>query len=109
MPGRESVPLSAEQKLTYAGIWLLKKMDLSPEDGGMVMPIVMPPELTPLDDVLEALYLAGRIELDRKKERYQITRQGFEYIGQLIDEAEALVDEFEDYETPEVVAQLRAR
>ena len=105
---QQTATLSEDQKLSFAGIWLLKKMDIPPEDGGMVMPIVMPPELGPLDDVLEKLYLAGYVELDRKKERYQISKAGYAYIGQLMDEAEALVAEFEDHEVRDVVEQLRA-
>lgn len=104
----DDLPLNREQKLAYAGIWLLKKMDLKPEDGGMVVPFVLPGELTPLDDVLEALYMAGYVEPDRKRERYLITRRGYDHIGALIDEAEALIDEFEDREVGEVVARLRA-
>lgn len=108
MPDERAPPVTEEQKLAYAGIWLLKKMDLAPADGGMVVPFVMPGELTPLDDVVEALHLAGHVMPDKKRERYQITPQGLAYVGQLIDEAEALIDEFEDCEVHEVVARLRA-
>jgi hypothetical protein len=104
-----ALSLTKDQKLTYAGIWLLKKMDLRPEDGGMVFPIVLPSGQTPLEEVLEALYLAGYVSLDRKKERYQITAQGYEYIGMMIDEAQALVDEFQEYQRDDVVRELRAR
>ena len=99
---------TTEQKLSYAGIWLLKKMDLAPDDGGMVVPFVMPGELTPLDDVVEALYFAGYVTPDKKRERYEVTPAGYAYIGQLIDEAAALIEEFEELEVAEVVARLRA-
>lgn len=106
---RSNLPaLSQEQKLTYAGIWLLKKMDLAPEEGGMTAPTALPPELTPLDDVLQHLYFAGYVAPDRKKERYQITPQGYAYIGQLIDEAASMIEQYQDYEVHEVVARLRA-
>ena len=32
-------PISEDQKLVYAGIWLLKKMDLELKDGGMEVPV----------------------------------------------------------------------
>ena len=42
-----------DDKKTYAGIWLLKQMDLAPEDGGRTFPVVLPSELAPLDEVLQ--------------------------------------------------------
>ena len=101
--------LSEPERMTYAGIWLLKKMDLKPEDGGMVMPMYMPSELTPLEEVLQELQVNGHVQLNKKKERYEITKAGLAHIGALIDEAEALVDEFEDHELEDAVAELRAR
>jgi hypothetical protein len=101
--------LSDEQKLTYAGIWLLKKLDLMPTEGGLVLPLLLPAELTPLDDVLHALQYAGHVEPNHKKQRWDITKAGFAYIGALIDEAEALVDEFDDDELEDVIAELRRR
>ena len=98
-----------EQKLAYAGIYLLKKMDLDPKDGGMVMPVVLPSELAPLDEVLQDLALSGLIEINARKERYDLTKAGIAHIGTLIDEAEALVDEFDDQELPQVLAELRRR
>jgi hypothetical protein len=101
--------LSDEQKMTYAGIWLLKKMDLKPEEGGMVLPMHLPSELTPLDDVIQELLVAGHVQLNKKKERWEITKQGYAYIGRLIDEAEAMIEELDDLEVEQVVAELRRR
>jgi len=106
---RPTGAVTDEQKLTYAGIYILKKMDLKPEDGGMVFPLVMPSELTPLDEVFQELQLAGLVELDRRKDRYRISKKGLEYLGSLIDEAAALVDELDDEELPDAIAMLRAR
>ena len=99
----------AEDKLRYAGMYLLKKLDLKPEDGGLVLPAVLPHELEPLDEVLQELALAGLVELNRRKERWQITKAGLEHIGALIDEAEALIDEFDDQEPEQMLAELRRR
>lgn len=98
-----------EQKLTYAGIYALKLMDLKPADGGMAMPILLPPELSPLEDVLQELMNADLIEINRRKERYEITRKGYAHLTQLIEEAEALVDEFDHMEMEAAVAEMRAR
>ena len=101
--------LTPEQSLTYAGILVLKKMDLKPADGGLVMPVILDAELAPLEDVLERLVMQGRIEIDRKRQRYALTKSGVQYIGGLIGEAEAIIDEFDDWETIDMVAELRAR
>ena len=96
-------------KLQYASIYLLKRMDLKPEEGGLVMPILMPPELAPLEDVMQELVNLDYVAMNKKKERYELTKPGIAYIGELIDEAEALVEEFDELELEEAVAELRRR
>ncbi len=102
-------PLSDEEKQAYVGMWLLKKLDLKPEDGGMTLPIVLPSELGTLEETLHQLAVDGLVDLNAKKERYELTKQGVAYLGELIDEASDLVDEFDDEEMPEVVAELKRR
>jgi hypothetical protein len=106
---RPECVIDDEQKLTYAGMYLLKKMDLKPADGGMVMPLLLPSELAPLDDVLQHLLFQELIQINRRKERYDITKKGLAYIGGLIDEADALIREFDELEPDEVTAEFRAR
>lgn len=103
------MPVTPEQILTYAGIFVLKKMDLKPADGGLQMPVILDAQLAPLEDVLERLVLQSRLEIDRKRQRYALTKIGVQYIGSLIDEAEAIIHEFDDWETADMVAELRAR
>lgn len=43
-----------EQKLSYAGIYVLKKMDLKPADGGIALPVIMDALLSPLKEVVSA-------------------------------------------------------
>ncbi|WP_437547839.1 hypothetical protein WME97_47865 [Sorangium sp. So ce367] len=108
--GRRQQPIvSREQKLVYAGIYVLKKMDLKPADGGMEMPLVLPSELSPLEDVLQELVNADLVEVNRRKARFELTKKGLAYLGEIIDEAEALVDEFDDESLEDAVAELRGR
>ncbi|WP_438007526.1 hypothetical protein WME89_01610 [Sorangium sp. So ce321] len=107
--GRKQPIVSREQKLVYAGIYVLKKMDLKPADGGMEMPLVLPSELSPLQDVLQELVNADLVEVNRRKARFELTKKGLAYLGEIIDEAEALVDEFDDESLEEAVAELRQR
>lgn len=101
--------LDDDAKLRYVGIYLLKKLDLEPKDGGLEIPVVLPPELSPLDEALQHLAVEDLLVIDHKKARWQITKQGLAYLGTLIDEASDLVDEFEEDETEDVVAELRRR
>lgn len=101
--------LREEDKRAYAGIYLLKRMDLEPSDGGLVLPVVLPSDLTPLDEILMELAVEGLVVINSRKERWELTRKGLDYLASLIDEAEALIDEFDDDELPDVVAELRAR
>ncbi|XXY45063.1 hypothetical protein WME91_34185 [Sorangium sp. So ce269] len=107
--GRKQPIVSREQKLVYAGIYVLKKMDLKPADGGMEIPLVLPSELSPLQDVLQELVNADLVEVNRRKARFEITKKGLAYLGEIIDEAEALVDEFDDESLEDAVVELRRR
>ena len=98
-----------EQKLSYAGNYVLKKMDLKPADGGIALPVIMDALLSPLEEVVERLVMQGHLAIDRKTQRYSITKAGYRHIGALIDEAETIIDEFDDWETVDMVAELRAR
>ena len=98
-----------EQRQTYAGLYLLKKLDLKPADGGLELPVVLPSELSPLDETLQQLAVDDLIEINARKNRYELTKHGIAYLGTAIDEAEALVDELDDYEVDEAIAELRAR
>jgi hypothetical protein len=102
-------PITDEQKQTYASLVLLKKLDLKPEDGGLELPVVLPSELSPLDEVLQDLAVADHVVINAKKNRYELTKQGIAYLGTVIDEASDLVDEFDDYEVEEAIEELRAR
>jgi hypothetical protein len=59
--------------------------------------------------VLQELAVAGHVEINRKKERWDLTKQGIAYLGDHIDEARALIEEFDDDELPDVLAELEAR
>lgn len=96
-------------KLTYAGIYLLKKLDVTPEDGGLVIPLVLPRELEPLDAALERLAIDGLVAMNKKKGRYELTPAGIDHIGTLIDEAEHYIGEFDGMDTERMVPQLVKR
>lgn len=104
-----AVTISDDQKQTLVSLWLLKKLDLDPKDGGLEMPVVVPSELSPFDEYLQQLAVDGYVDINMRKGRYELTKAGIAYLGQVIDEAQAMVEELEDLETDEAVAELRAR
>jgi hypothetical protein len=103
------VSISEDQKHSLVGLWLLKQIDVGPKEGGMEMPVVLPSELAPLDDTLQQLAVDGFLEINAKKGRYDLTKKGIAYLGEVIDEAEQMVDELDELETHEAVEELRAR
>lgn len=102
-------PITEEQKHTYAGLYLLKKLDLPPEDGRLELPVVLPSELSPIDETLQQLAVDDLVAINAKKKRYELTKKGIAYLGAAIDEAQDLVDEFDDYEVEDAIAELAAR
>ena len=46
---RPGAALDDEARDAYVALWLLKKLDLKPADGGMELPVALPAELSPLD------------------------------------------------------------
>ncbi|MEZ4383359.1 MAG: hypothetical protein R3A79_18665 [Nannocystaceae bacterium] len=103
------MPLSEAKKRYYATIYILKMVDLDPREGGVEIPVLVPPELAPIEDLLESMAIEGLLAIERKRQRYVLTDRGVESIGLLIDEIEAIIDEFDDEETDAVIAELRAR
>jgi hypothetical protein len=101
--------INERTKLTYAGIYLLKKLDVTPEDGGLVLPLALPRELEPLDPALEQLVLDGHVSMDKKKGRYLLTPAGIDHIGTLIEEAEHYIDDFDGKPVEHIVPELRRR
>jgi hypothetical protein len=97
--------ISDEQKQTLAGLWVLKQMDL----GNREFPVIVGSDLAPLDDVLQQLAVDGYVDINARKERYELSKKGLEYLGRTIDEAQTLVDELDHLETADAIAEIKAR
>jgi len=106
---RPNTPIDDDTKATYIGLWLLKKLDLDPKEGGIRFPVVLDGELSPLDEPLQDLAVADLIQINVKKAQYELTKKGIAYLGEVIDEASDLVDELDDLEEDEAIAELRSR
>lgn len=97
--------ISDEQKQVLAGLWVLKQMDLGNQD----FPVIVGSDLAPLDDVLQQLAVEGYVDINARKQRYELSKKGVEYLGRTIDEAQTLVDELDELETADAIAEIRAR
>ncbi len=106
---RPGTAIDDEKKHTYASIYLLKKMDLKPEDGGMEMPVVLPSELAPIDETLQQLAVDDLIAIHKKKPIWDLTKKGLQYLADIIDETTDIIDELDDLEVAEAIAELRTR
>ena len=106
---RPGTAIDDEAKQTYIALWLLKKLDLTAEDGGMELAVSLPSELSPLDEPLQQLAVDDMVRINMKTGRYDLTKKGIAYLGEVIDEASDLVDELDDLEVKEAVALLHAR
>ncbi len=106
---RQGAVIDDEKKQTYAGLYLMKKLDLDPKNGGMDFPVVLPSELEPLDDVFQQMAVDDYVVINHKKARWDLTKKGTEYLKQNIDEAIDLLDEFDDHEPEDMIAELESR
>jgi hypothetical protein len=102
-------PISEEQKQSLVSLWIMKKMDIGPKEGGLEFPVVLPSELSPLDEYLQELAVEDYVQINAKKGRYELTKKGIDYLGHVIDEASDMVDDLEELETDEAIAELRNR
>jgi hypothetical protein len=103
------MPISDAKKRYYATIYVLKKLDLDVDEGGVELPVLLPPELAPLDGLLETMAIEGLVSIDRRRQRYVLAERGLETVGLLIDEIEGIIEEFDDEETSDTIAILRRR
>ncbi len=103
------VVVDDEQKQDFAALLLLKKLDLRPADGGLELPVVLPSELSPLDEVLQQMAVDDLVRIDAKRGRWELTKHGLQYLAAHIDEAAAMIDELDDLEVDEAIAELKAR
>jgi hypothetical protein len=106
---RPGTTIDDDAKQTYIALWIMKKLDLDPKDGGMEFPVVLPAELQPLDEPMQQMAVDELLVINQKKNRWDLTKQGIDYLREAIDEATDLLDEFDDAETAEMVAELRSR
>lgn len=98
-----------ETKQSLASVYLMKKLDLKPEDGGMELPVVVPSELGPLDEILQEMAVEDLVVINSKKNRWDLTKQGLAKLRTLIEEAEELYDALDEIEEDDVVAYLASQ
>jgi len=103
------MPTSDAKKRYYATVYVLKKLDLDVREGGLVLPVLLPPQLAPLEGVLESMAIEELVAIDRRQQRYVLTDRGVDAVGLLIDEIEGIIEEFDEEEVADVLAILRRR
>lgn len=105
----EQFRTTPEQRAYYASVYILKRLDLEPKEGGIELPVVLPHDWYPLEEVLESMVVDGLVAIHRRKGIYALTAQGIDLVGRLIDEAESYIEEFSEQEVEDMVQTLTKR
>lgn len=100
---------SPEQRAYYASVYILKRLDLAPKEGGVELSVVLPHDWYPLEEILESMVVQGLVAIQRRKGLYALTAQGIDLVGRLIDEAESYIDEFDELEVEDMLKILQKR
>ena len=108
MPSSPS-SLDTALKQRYAGIYLLKLLDLDSREGGIEIPVALPSELAPIDEIMQDLAVAELVEIDARKNRYRLTKRGIQHLAALIDEAETYIDELDHEDIDDIGAEAARR
>jgi DNA-binding PadR family transcriptional regulator len=95
--------ISAPQKLAFAGIYLLKKLDLPTEDGGVELSSALAEDGSVLAPVLAQLEQQRFVERVGDPPLFELTDAGLEHLEALMEEAEALVPSDAELETDDAI------
>ncbi len=98
--------VSEDQRTAYVSLFVLKLLDVDPEEG---VPVLLPPPLMAFEPVLERLAVEDMVQIDRKLGEYRLTPRGIETLGVHIDEAEGYIEAFDDLEVAQMLPLLRKR
>lgn len=101
--------VSDEHKKVYAGMFIMKMLDLPKKDGGIRMEVPLQNELAFIEDVVDMLTLQDFIEIDENQGIYKISDKGYSYIRAIIQEAEDYIREFDDEEVEDMLEELHER
>ncbi len=94
--------------VNYAGIYILKKMDISDDSGGHVFEVPLSGIDEHLEPVMDDLLFNDLVKIDTVNICYKISDKGRDYIDSLIDEIEGYIDRYEDFD-PQAKVNLMKR
>lgn len=94
---------------TYAGLYVMKQLDLDLKEGGVELSVSLPHEFEPLEPILEQLVIQDLVEVDKRKGQYVLSKKGLDYLSTTAQETEAYIDEFDDEDTEDMVEELKRR
>ena len=94
--------------MKYAGMYILKTMDPeAPENIHHVYEVPLERDDEILEPVLDDLLYRSLVEIDSKNTCYKITGKGMDYIQQLINETESLLEKYAEMEPRTRLAIMR--
>ncbi len=93
--------------MKYAGMYVLKLIDLPPKEGGHIFEVPLALEDEHLEPVLDDLLFHGLIDIDTVRTCYVLTQDGRNYVDKLIGEVEAYIDKYQEFEPTTKVNLMR--
>ena len=84
--------------IKYAGMYVLKMLDMPPDQGGHVFEVPLSGPDERIEPVLDDLMFHSLVTIDEQNFRYALTDEGTEYIGKLLDEIEGYIAKYQEFE-----------
>ncbi|MDH5681585.1 MAG: hypothetical protein OEZ36_08360 [Spirochaetota bacterium] len=84
--------------MKYAGMYILKRLDLPAEEGGHAFEVPLAGLDEHLEPILDDLMFHNLIEIDENAVRYALSDEGRGYVDKLIVEIEGYIDKYQEFE-----------
>lgn len=84
--------------MKYAGLFILEKIDVGPNDGGHNFDVPLMGIDEQLEPILDDLLFHDLLDIDSENTCYTITDKGYKYIKDIIKEAENYLSKYQEFE-----------
>ncbi|GMT50338.1 MAG: hypothetical protein IEMM0008_1877 [bacterium] len=93
--------------MKYSGLYILKKLDLPPEEGGHLFEVPLSGLDEHMEPILDDLFFHNLIDIDTDNARYALTQEGSEYIDKIVAEVEGYIDKYQEFDPATKVNLMR--
>ncbi len=93
--------------MKYAGLYILKMVDLPPEEGGHLFEVPLSGLDEQMEPILDDLFFHNLIEIDTDKARYALSQDGSDYVDKIVAEVEDYIDKYQEFDPATKVSLMR--